>query len=228
MPKNMSLDDGALIEPLAVAVHSVERTCVKTGSAVIVFGAGPVGLLTAAVALAEGAICCTLFDIDQTRLDFAKTYLGPKVNTTLLPKMKFQNADETISWVQEKAISLGYSSDSGEPPFADVVYECTGSVECIMFSLYVVKRGCTVMLIGLGQDKVLLPTDIITTREVDVRGNFRYANVHQKSIALVQHGHIQLPPLVSHRFKLENTIDAFQFAETGGGGIIKIIITDYQ
>ncbi|KAI8329630.1 putative sorbitol dehydrogenase, partial [Chlamydoabsidia padenii] len=231
VPNNMSLDEGALIEPLAVAVHAVGRTPIKDGSNVIVFGAGPVGLLTAAVALTRGGdVSCTIFDINQTRLDFAKNYLGSsKVNVTLLPKMKFQNAYETIEWVQEKATELGFhQSNTGNPPFADVVYECTGSAECIMFSMYMSQRGGTVMLIGLGQDKVLMPTDIITTKEVDVKGNFRYANVHEEALNLVQKGLIHLSPLVSHRFKLEEATDAFHFIEKGSDGIIKVLITDNQ
>ncbi|ORZ26151.1 sorbitol dehydrogenase-like protein [Absidia repens] len=226
MPEQMSFDDGALIEPLSVAVHAVERTPLKVGSSVNVFGAGPVGLLTAAVALAKGAVSCVIFDIDQTRLDFAKNYLKGNVKIVLLPKKKFRDADEMIEWVQKKSIELGYDPDTDCDTFADVVFECTGSAECIMFSVYVAQRGGTVMLIGLGQDKVLLPTDIITTKEVDLRGNFRYANVHKMAIALAAQGLVNLSPLISHRFRLEEAIEAFTMAGSGGDRTIKVIITD--
>ncbi|KAI8096353.1 sorbitol dehydrogenase-like protein [Halteromyces radiatus] len=206
LPDNMSFDDGALIEPLAVALHSVERTPIKVGSTVHVFGAGPVGLLTAAVAFVKGAVNCTIFDINQDRLDFAKKYLPNGVRVVLLPKIKFQNAEDTITWAQDNAIHfLRDLSNDDSDNFADVVFECTGVAECIMLSMYVVQRGGTVMLIGLGRDKTLMPTDIITTREVDIRGNFRYANVHKKAITLVEQGRINLSSLVSHRFKLENS-----------------------
>lgn len=222
----MSFDEGALIEPLSVAVHAVERTPLKAGSKVNVFGAGPVGLLTAAVALDKGAVSCVIFDIDQTRLDFAKTYLKGKVEVVLLPKKKFQDSGEMIKWVQMESIELGYDPDTNCDAFADVVFECTGSAECIMLSVYVAQRGGTVMLIGLGQDKVLLPTDIITTKEVDLRGNFRYANVHKLAIALAEQGRVNLSPLISHRFRLEDAIKAFKMAGSSGDAIIKVVITD--
>lgn len=76
LPEHMSLEEGALIEPLAVAVHITKQGDIAQGDSVVVFGAGPVGLLCCAVAKAFGAKKVIAVDIAQKRLDFAKTYIA--------------------------------------------------------------------------------------------------------------------------------------------------------
>ncbi|KAG0167951.1 L-arabinitol 4-dehydrogenase [Apophysomyces sp. BC1034] len=212
----MSFEEGALIEPLSVAVHSVDRTPVREGSRVLVLGAGPIGLLVAAVAYAKGATHCTILDINASRLAFAKTYL-PQIQTVQLSRP--ENQDDLLDWAQLQIARLELDT-----VMADVAFECTGAESCIALSMYAVRRGGVVMLIGLGNGRAMMPTDIITTREVDVRGNFRYANAHKKAIDLVGQDKIQLDRLVTHRFRLEDTIDAYETARKGGDGILKILI----
>ncbi len=74
LPDSMSLEEGALIEPLAVAVHVMKQSNIKHGDWVVVFGAGPVGLLCCAVSRALGASKIVSVDIQQNRLEFAKQY----------------------------------------------------------------------------------------------------------------------------------------------------------
>ena len=74
LPEGMSLEEGALIEPTAVAVHITRQAAVKPGDSVVVFGAGPVGLLCCAVAKAYGAVKVVTVDINEERLQFALKY----------------------------------------------------------------------------------------------------------------------------------------------------------
>ncbi|KAF7732738.1 hypothetical protein EC973_000009 [Apophysomyces ossiformis] len=217
IPDSMSFEEGALMEPLSVAVHSVDRTPVREGSRVLVLGSGPIGLLVAATAFAKGAKECFLLDINPSRLTFAKTYL-PQVQTIQLPIAE-EVQDDMLDWAQLQVTQLKL-----DLAMIDVAFECTGVNACIALAMYAVRRGGVVMLIGLGKGRTVMPTDLITTREIDVRGNFRYANAYKKSIELVHQKKISLQGLVSHRFRLEDAVDAYETARTGGSGVLKIQI----
>ncbi|KAL0137196.1 GroES-like protein [Mucor lusitanicus] len=212
MPDSMTFEQGALIEPVAVAVHAVKRTPVEAGSSVIVIGAGPVGLLVAAVACAQGASHCLVMDIDQARLDFAQQYL-PGIKTELLPVPPTTDA---LAWAEQQAVLLQLSADS-----IDVVFECTGAETSICLAMHTVRRGGVVMLIGMGTVQCVMPIDLVLTREIDVKGNFRYAQAHHEAIALVANGRVSTKGLVTHRFALEQAAEAFEQAKHA----IKVHIT---
>lgn len=217
MPDNMTYEQGALIEPLAVAVHAVKRTPVDENSSVVIIGAGPIGLLVAAVARAKGASCLVM-DINQKRLDFAQVYL-PSIKTELLP---LPPKTDALSWAEKQSALLQLNVDT-----IDVVFECTGVETSIGLAMHIVRRGGVVMLIGMGTVQCVMPIDLISTREIDVKGNFRYANVHPEAIALVSEGKISTEGLVSHRFPLEKAAIAFEQAKQSSD-VIKIQIGSFD
>ncbi|KAI9488987.1 sorbitol dehydrogenase-like protein [Zychaea mexicana] len=221
IPGSMSFEDGALIEPLAVAVHAVNRTHVKQGSVVAVFGAGPVGLMTAAAAYAQGASQCLILDINPSRLEFAKKYL-PAVQTMAMPKVS-STLEEDEAQQQSANIQKAF------PKFqdVDVVFECTGVETCVNIAMYLTRPGGAVMLIGIGKRATVMPIDIIVSRQINILGNFRYANTYAKAIELVKDGKIPLDGLVTHRFALEDTLQAFELAMKNSEGVIKIQIGDF-
>ncbi|KAG2213110.1 hypothetical protein INT47_011259 [Mucor saturninus] len=221
LPDNMSYEQGALIEPLAVAVHAVGRTnTVKVGSCVAVIGAGPIGLLVAAAAYAQGATQCVLFDINSNRLSFATSYL-PTIKTVLLPLKP--PTETSLAWAQ--AYVEKHLGDYAEK--IDAVFECTGIESSVGLSMYLARRGGVVMLIGMGTSQCMMPIDLISTREIDVLGNFRYSHVHPKAIAMISEGKIPTKGLVSHKFALKDTLAAFETVKKGGEGVIKVQIGDF-
>lgn len=87
LPDSVSLEDGAMMEPLSVGVHAVSTLGqFKSNQTVVVFGAGPVGLLSMAVAKGLGARRVIAVDINQQRLDFAKGYAATDIFTPVSPK----------------------------------------------------------------------------------------------------------------------------------------------
>jgi D-xylulose reductase len=129
LPEHMSLEEGALIEPTAVAVHITKQAGIKPGDSVVVFGAGPVGLLVCAVAKAYGAQKIVTVDINDERLKFALDYAA------------------TLSWksarvsAEENAKNLIKECDLG--PGADVIIDASGAEPCIQTSIHALRMGGT-------------------------------------------------------------------------------------
>jgi len=210
LPDNVSLEEGALMEPLAVGVHACARGGVTLGCNVLVCGAGPIGLVNLLTALSMGAGTVVLTDIDQGRLDFAAK-MGAR---TKLVKIGTP-AEEVAREIREEFF------DSDGP---HVTIECSGAESSISTAIYATRSGGTVVLVGMGPAIVKIPVLNAACREVDIRGIFRYANCYPKAIAMVAGGKVNVKPLITHRFKLEETMKAFEAAKSGKDGAIKIMI----
>lgn len=134
----MSLELGALVEPLGVAIHAHRRSGLPKGSKVLVLGAGAVGLLTAAVARIHGAETVVLADIDQGRIDFG---VENRFATTkyLVPMKRGSDIDENISIAKETAATVGevVGKDGQALGEFDAVFECTGVPSCVLAGIYV-------------------------------------------------------------------------------------------
>jgi threonine dehydrogenase-like Zn-dependent dehydrogenase len=132
LPQGISLEEGALIEPLSVGIHAARRGEVKLGDRVFVFGAGPIGLLTAAAAKAAGAGHVTMADISESRLNFAKSYIADEI--VHLTNKPLPNED-TNAFAKLEATKL---IKNGILP-ANIVFDCTGVEVCVQMSIFVSK-----------------------------------------------------------------------------------------
>ncbi|KAK6437274.1 L-arabinitol 4-dehydrogenase [Oleoguttula sp. CCFEE 5521] len=148
---NLSYEQGALLEPLSVALAAVQRATITLGDPVLICGAGPIGLVTLAGVKAAGAEPITITDIDQSRLDFAKTFC-PTVKTIKVEKTP------TESFAEHVVSTMGV-----EPA---VCLECTGVESSIAGAIYAVKFGGKVFIIGVGKPEIKVPFMRISTREV--------------------------------------------------------------
>lgn len=208
---DMTWEEGALLEPLSVALFGMQRANIKLGDAVTVCGAGPIGLMSLLCVEAAGAEPLVITDIDEGRLAFAKT-LVPRVKTKLV-KM-----DETKEGFAKDVVALGY----GEEPA--VVMECTGVESSIAGAIQAAKFGGKVYVIGVGRDEIKLPFMRASVREIDLQFQYRYANMWPRAIRLVKGGVIDVKRLTTHRFGLENAPDAFKTAGDPKSGAIKVMI----
>lgn len=129
----MSLDIGALLEPLGVALHAFRRSQMSKGAHVLVFGAGAVGLLCAVVAKLRGAGKVVIADIDAGRLEFA-VQNGFADNSYTVPLKRGKDIDENLAIAKETAVEVG-KVDSVED--FDVTFECTGVPSCVQAGIYV-------------------------------------------------------------------------------------------
>jgi L-iditol 2-dehydrogenase len=138
LPEDVSLDLGALLEPLGVAIHASRRAQLAPGASVLVFGAGAVGLLVAAMAKISGASNVIIADIDSGRVDFAVenkfAHKGFRV-----PLRRGNTPEENLDIAKETAAEIGkVERDNGEIfGEVDAVFECTGVPSCVQSAIYV-------------------------------------------------------------------------------------------
>lgn len=134
----MSLDLGALVEPLSVALHAQRRAQVQPNSKVLVFGAGTVGLLTAVVAKKAGADVVAIADIDQGRLDFAISNGFADLSYTV-PLRRGSTIEENLQIAKDTASELGKLARPGDAAIEeyDIVFECTGVPPPLQAAIFV-------------------------------------------------------------------------------------------
>lgn len=156
---DMSLEEGALVEPLSVAVHIIRQAAVKPGDNVVVFGAGPVGLLCCAVARAYGANNIISVDMNEERLAFAKKYAATQ--TVVAQKESAQEAATRI----KKVCDLGMGPDA--------IVDASGAEPCIQTAIHLLRVGGTYVQGGMGKENVSFPILHLCTKELNVKVSIR-------------------------------------------------------
>ena len=191
------LDDaiGAMIEPLAVALHAVKRAGTVSGKHVLVMGGGPIGLLTAMTARAFGAVPVALSDIVAARRKLALDF---GADIALDPAAK--NLSEQVSSLAGDGF--------------DVILEASGARPALRQAFDLIRPGGTIVQIGtLGVEDVPLPANHLMLREIQFIGSFRYGNVFDEAIRLAASGRLNLRPLLTGLFPLAQSLDAMKQAD---------------
>lgn len=209
LPEHVSLQEGALLEPLAVAVHICKQAVITPGQSVVVMGAGPVGLLCMAVARAYGASIIVAADIQPSRLEFAKSFAATHTFTP-----------QRVS-AAENAATL--KSEIGLPDGADVVIDASGAEPSIQTSINVVRRGGTYVQGGMGKADINFPIMELCTKEITAKGSFRYGSGdYTLALQLVSTGKVDVKKLITGEVQFEDAEQAFKSVKEGKG--IKVLI----
>ncbi|KAF2163757.1 hypothetical protein M409DRAFT_68332 [Zasmidium cellare ATCC 36951] len=219
LPQGFSFSDGALLEPLSVVLHGFERSPIKLGEATVICGAGPIGMCALAVAKASGAAPILVTDLDPGRLKFAKNWVPNCVTYQIDTKKNYQdNAADILRTLQEAG---------GDQP--RVVYECTGVQSSVATACYLPRPAGEMMVIGVGKPMMNeIPFMHISLAEVDLKFINRSHHSWPMAIRLLQHKVIDLQPLITHRFKLEEADKALEASADRNSGSIKIHIEDLE
>ncbi|KAE9980699.1 hypothetical protein BLS_008406 [Venturia inaequalis] len=235
IPESVSLEAAALLEPLSVAIHSTRRASIEQGDTVIVFGAGTVGLLVAAMAKLSGATTVTIVDINTKRVKYAlennfatRGYVVPHSGHNEHTEKivdRFEEAKTLASDVVDTACA-GETDVEG----ADVTFDCTGKEVCMQASLYATRPGGQLIMVGMGTPIQTLQMSAAHLKEVDIIGIFRYANTYPTGIKLLASGALpSLDNMITHRFQgLDQVRDAFELAskqmDREGNLVLKVLI----
>lgn len=209
LPDSISMEEGALMEPAAVAVHITRQAGVQPGDSVVVFGAGPIGLLCCAVAKAYGAHTIVTVDVNEERTRFALAYAATA---------SFQSRNVGAEENARKLVS-----ECGLGAGADVVIDASGAEPCIQTAIYALRTGGTYVQGGMGKPDISFPIMAMCTKELNIKGSFRYgAGDYQTAIDLVAGGRLSVKELITGKVPFDEAERAFALVKQGKG--IKMLI----
>ncbi|KAI0101439.1 sorbitol dehydrogenase [Hypoxylon sp. NC0597] len=217
IPDDLTYTEGALLEPLSVILHGINGANVKLGRPALVCGAGPIGLVALAAARASGAHPLVITDIDQGRLDFAKEFV---------PRCQTYRVNSKLS-AEENAREIRklYGEDEYSAPAS--VMECTGVESSVCTAAFSVRRGGTLMVIGVGRPVMNnIPFMHLSLAEIELKFINRYRDTWPAAIQCMSGGILDLNKLVTHKFPLEKALDAFELCADVRNGSIKVHIVD--
>nr|WP_306269480.1 L-idonate 5-dehydrogenase [Pararhizobium sp. IMCC3301] len=184
--------EAAAAEPLSVTLHAVRRAGEMLGKKVLITGSGPIGTLCILAARATGAAEIVVTDLSDPALAYAKTI----------------GADRTINVATSGDALEDYHPDKG---YFDVLFECSGAAQALAAGIAAMRPRGVVMQLGLGGD-MNLPMMLLTAKELDLRGSFRFHEEFATAVQLMQSGQIDVKPLISHTFAIEQAVEAFEIA----------------
>ena len=203
IPDAMCYDAAALIEPLSVGLYAAERGRAAIGDRAAILGAGPIGLMTLLSLRSMGVDDVTVVDVVAYRLEKAREI----------------GASRTLN-AREQDVEAELSDSF------DVVFETAGNDTTVAQTIRLAARGGRVVLVGLSPaDETPIDTNQVVDQELDIAGVFRYAHTWPKAIALVASGRVDLAPLVSSHYALDDVQAAMEFAQTRKDQCIKVMVT---
>ncbi|WIA20572.1 hypothetical protein OEZ85_004961 [Tetradesmus obliquus] len=201
LPASVTLEEGAMCEPLSVGVHACRRAQVQPGKSVAVLGAGPIGLVVLMCAQAFGADQVVITDVRQSCLNFAAQHYAA---TTLLttpqqtPSDLAQQLQHTLAAAAAGADPTPAAATAAGVP--DIVIDCVGVQQTLEAAVRAVAPGGKIVLVGMGSDQLQLPATLLTCKEVDLLGSFRYCNTYPLCISLIASKRVHVAPMITHRF----------------------------
>lgn len=207
LPDSMSFDEGAMIEPLAVAVHAINKFGDIKGMKVAVLGAGPIGILVAQTAKGMGAESVLITDVSDTRLAKAKECgIDYCVNTL--------NNDFGDAMID------AFGKDK-----ADVIYDCAGNDITMGQAIKYARKGSTIILVAVFAKMATVDLAVLNDHELDLNTTMMYRNEdYIKAIELVEEGKVQLKPLMSAHFAFKDYLEAYKYIDANRETTMKVLI----
>ncbi len=190
---DLSAGEAAMAEPLSVALHATRRAGDLLGKRVLIAGSGPIGALCILAARRAGVREIVVTDLSDNALAHAAR----------------AGADRTLNVAEDPAALEGYAADKG---YFDVLYECTGSAQALAAGMAALRPRGIIMQLGLGGD-MQVPMMMLTAKELDLRGSFRFHEEFAVAVDLMGKGLIDVKPLITHTMPLDDALAAFKTAE---------------
>jgi len=192
LAEGVSMERGALVEPLAVALHALERAEVRPGAKVVVFGAGPIGLGVVAALRHRGIDDVLAVDLSEHRLALALR-LGARA--------ALRGGREAL-W-EDIAELHGREAVHGQPALGTEIYiDAAGVGANIRAVLERARFGATLVMVALHGQETPLPLFQIMARELTLRGAMAYPEEFGAALAMLEDPELELDAMISHRYPL--------------------------
>jgi L-iditol 2-dehydrogenase len=205
IPDSITYDEGAMLEPLGIAIHTVDLGKIKAGMNVGVFGCGPIGLLIIQMAKLSGAANIIGTDKLPHRVEAAKRF----------------GASQTYLIDNNSRLDEMRAATNGRG--VDVAFEAAGMQDAVDDAVAAVRPGGKVILAGIpDDDKTSFSASVARRKGLTIKLVRRMKHTYPRAIELVSKGLIDVRSLVTHHFPLAQASEAFRVAERREG--LKIII----
>lgn len=188
LPDSVSLEEGALVEPTAVALHAVRQSQLKVGDKVAVFGVGPIGLLTIMAAQAAGASEIYAVDVSPERLEKATTV----------------GATHTINAIEENSVEKILALSAGG---VDIAYEVAGAEVTLANALSTVKKKGEVMVVSIIPEPVKVDILQLTIKEANITSVLAYRNIFPEVINLIDSGRLDVKKVITKKIALDQVVE---------------------
>ena len=206
MGGKISFAQGVLCEPLAIGLYAVKEAKLPKDGAVAILGAGPIGLSCLVSAKAENTNACYVTEKIDERIEVAKKNGASWVGNP--------NGEDIVEEILHR-----------ESAGMDVVFECAGQQETIDQAVELLKPGGKLMLIGIPRtERISLVIDKMRRKEITLINVRRQNKCTEACIDLVASGKISVDFMITHRFKLEQTQEAFDMVAGYRDGVVKALI----
>lgn len=205
IPEGMTWEQAAMAEPLTISLHGIHRGGLKAGEFCAIYGAGPIGLVAGMVAQAYGAHAIVI-DLVQERLDFAKSV----------------GIEYVINSGKEDPVAKVAEITGGV--MAQQVMECTGANPCILGCLDLVSNAGRITLTGWPKKETSIPTDVITKKEVDIRGARTSAREFEEALELIATKRVDMDKILTKTISMEETPAVVADIEKNPGDYMKVVV----
>lgn len=192
IPESLDISMAAMAEPLAVALHACAQAGSLLGKSVVILGAGPIGSLVAMAARHAGAGFIAITDVADAPLNIISSHVDEAINVSS----------------DDKAVER-YSAGKG---MFDVVFEASGNNAAILNGLAFARPCARMVQVGLTDSGVTLPLNLLTAKEIELVGTFRFHEEFGWAVNALAQGHIDPAPLLTEIIPLENAQAAFELA----------------
>jgi L-iditol 2-dehydrogenase len=201
LPAEITDEEGALMEPLSVAIWACRKGRVGPDTGVLVTGAGPIGQLAVQVARALGATEVTATDVNSHRLAVATE--GGATRTIDVSRLSLDDAGVE----------------------ADVLLECSGHPDAVSGGVRALRPAGRAVMVGMGPaEEMAIPMSVVQNREIWLTGTFRYANTYPAAIALAADGRLNLQAIITGRYPLEETEAALRAGREDPASIKPLVV----
>ncbi|MFP4105839.1 MAG: zinc-dependent alcohol dehydrogenase [Phycisphaerae bacterium] len=206
LPDSFTYEQGAMVEPVAVAVHAAARAGDLAGQKAVVLGAGPIGNLVAQVAQAQGADVL-ITDLSRHRLQVAE-----------------QCGLQNVSDAGRESLAQAAGRCFDQAGFL-LAWECAGAEATVNQAIETAAKGATIVVVGVFAERASVDLGLVQDRELTLRGTLMYQKSdYEKAVRLIAEGSINLQPLMSGHFNLEQYEEAYRAIDRQGEQLMKVFV----